>query len=100
VPTEAINDVALRAFAHRTAAAISGLAAGFAALVPAFQEMRRSFREIGDAYYGVAERAYRDRFSRLPGSSRTKRLRRKREKRVIAWFMAEMERYRREDHGD
>lgn len=78
---------------------MNALGKAFASLEPAVRELAQSFQRFGNEFYGLAEPAYLSRFGKLPGSLRTKRLRKKRQRMVVAWFMGELEQYREEHHG-
>lgn len=45
-----------------------------------------AFKGFGDCYYQMAEDFYKDYHRRLPGSLRTKRLRKKLRTKVLKWF--------------
>lgn len=51
----------------------------------------RALTALSDSIYRTACNEYRKEFGKLPGSERTRRLRKKRRKIVIDWFMAELE---------
>ncbi len=57
-----------------------------AAMVPFVQKARRAVLAFADSMYGEAQRAYLSEHKRLPGSTKTKRLRIKRRTLVMEWF--------------
>ena len=63
----------------------SALAMG-TALVPVVKRARKAMVVLADSIYAIAERAYLSEHKRLPGSTKTKRLRIKRRTRVMEWF--------------
>lgn len=64
----------------------------FARLQPVAAAAAESLSSLGDAFYHIAARQYRAQHGRLPGSSRTARLRKKRRSKVLAWFANELRR--------
>ena len=61
-------------------------AAGFAALREPFLNFGKALNQLGKLYFKHAERAYRAAHGgKLPGSTRTARLRKKRRDAVLRW---------------
>lgn len=64
----------------------SGISFGIG-LVPAFKQASKALTEFGNYFYKMAESLYKKQHGKLPGSNRTKRLRKKRKKIVLSWFI-------------
>jgi hypothetical protein len=81
---------------------LMALAEGFMALRTQMERTGHAFVAFGYALYGDAERAYLHAHGRLPGSTTTARLRKKRQALVWRWYMAQLERVRgaQEGHAD
>lgn len=58
----------------------------------AFLPFAEALKKFGEAFYTAACSEYLRSHSRLPGSDRTSRLRKKRRKVVLDWFAAELQR--------
>jgi hypothetical protein len=61
------------------------------AMQPAFEAAGRAMGQFYESVIATAERQYLAEFGRLPGSTRTARLRKKRRKRVMDWFMERLQ---------
>ena len=84
-------DAAGRAFVHFSVLAHRQLLPTFHAFADSIasigRELERMRNSMADAMYAAATDAYRCEFGRLPGSDRTARLRKKRRKIVLQWFL-------------
>ena len=72
-----------------TAPNATQLAFSVSSISEAFLPLVEAFHQIGDSITEVALDAYLARHDRLPGSNRTARLRKKRNSRVMQWFLDE-----------
>jgi hypothetical protein len=57
------------------------------ALRPAAEQAGRAMQELHNAFYTEAKNQWRAKRGRLPGSDRTARLRKKRQSKVMAWYI-------------
>ena len=55
-------------------------------LAPLARIAAKAFRNFSDAYYKTAENEYRRVKGKLPGSTKTARMRKKRRSEVLSWF--------------
>ncbi len=80
-----------RSIGDTTSAAFRALGEAMRAAIPAWLRFIDSVATC-EASYQIAEREYAWRFGRPPGSNRTARLRKKRRKAVVDWWLANYER--------
>ncbi len=85
---EVVNDLARAAQPLSTL--LSQVALGtresFAALSSTFYAARAAMESFSDMYYQIAEQEYLRYHARLPGSLRSRRFRKKRRTKVLAWW--------------
>jgi hypothetical protein len=60
------------------------------AVTPAFQRCAKAMEVFGECWYKMAEKSYRQHHGKLPGSDKTKRLRKKRKKKVLERFTGQI----------
>lgn len=66
----------------------------YEAMKPAVERAAFAFRELGNQLYNLVVRYYLQHHKKLPGSQKTKRMRKKQRTIVITWFNQNIEKWK------